>query len=132
MSGCHTARVTHARSVLVIADATPDAIRALGAAPDLTFAANRIGTLVTGRLGDRVIDYADRVEGPVYDVMYHPRTGWFAVTIYRGLTNTVRWDNRPDGNPGYPRTDAVLGATAPLAILGALDIAPALLDYHPA
>ncbi len=120
-----------ARSVLVIAGASPDVVRAFGTAPDLTFAANRIGTLVTGPLGDRVIDYADRVEGPVYDVMYHPKTGWFAVTIYRGLENTVRWDNRPDANPGYPRIDAVLGASSPLAILDALDVDPALVDYHP-
>jgi hypothetical protein len=115
----------------VIADATPESVNALGGGTDLTFAANRIGTIVTGPVGDRVIDYADRVDGPVYDVMYHSKTGWFAVTIYRGLENTVRWDNRPDANPGYPRVDTVLGASSPLAILDALDIDPALVDYHP-
>ena len=96
-----------------------------------TARANRLGALVV-QPGDRVIDYAAQFAGPVYDVMYNPNTGWFVVTIYRDLSPPERWDNRPGSNPGYTRVDDVLGATAPLAILQALDIEPALLGYAPA
>ena len=92
---------------------------------------NRLGALVV-KPGDRVIDFAAEHAGPVYDVMYNPSTGWFAVTIYRDLAPPERWDNRPGTNPGYTRVDAVLGASAPLAILQALDIEPSVLGYAPA
>ena len=117
------------RTACVIAGASPTEVERADA---ITVRANRLGVLVTGRPGDRVIDYADRFAGPVYDVMYNPGTGWFVVTIYRRLTPPKRWDNRPGTNPGYERVDDVLGATSPLAILDALDIDPALLGYAPA
>lgn len=117
------------RTACVIAGATPDEVAQVGASPAIALRANRLGTLVTGRPGDLVIDYAAELPGPVYDVMYNPSTGWFAVTVYRGLAATTRWDNRPGTDPGFPRTDAVLGAATPLAILAALDIAPAALGY---
>jgi hypothetical protein len=61
--------------------------------------------------------------------MYNAGTGWFAVTVYRGLAQTTRWDNRPGTNPGYPRVDDILGATTPLSILDALDIPPGVIGY---
>jgi len=117
------------RTACVIAGADPSAIEP---APSITVRANKLGVLVTGKPGDRVIDYAEQFPGPVYDVMYNPGTGWFVVTIYTDLAPPVRWDNRPGTHPGYPRVDDVLGAVSPLAILEALDIDPALIGYAPA
>jgi hypothetical protein len=91
---------------------------------------NKLGTLVTGRPGDLVIDYAAELPGPVYDVMYSAKTGWFSVTVFRGLDPPVRWDNRPGTFPGYTRIEEVLGATTPTMILDALDIPPTALGYH--
>jgi hypothetical protein len=119
------------RTACVVSGASPAEVAAVGAGDDITLRENRLGTLVTGRPGDRVIDYAAELAGPVYDVMYNAGTGWFAVTIYRGLT-AVRWDNRPGTDPGYTRVDDVLGARSPLEILAVLDIAPAVLGYAPA
>src|SRR5690606_14492307 len=110
------ARAMSTRSACVIAGATPEQVTAVGMHPGIVVRANKLGTLVTGRPGDLVIDYAFVLPGPVYDVMWNPSTGWFAVTIYRGETAT-RWDNRPGTNPGYPRADDVLGATTPRTIL---------------
>lgn len=95
----------------------------------MTSRTNRHGTLVTGKPGELVIDYAAELVGPVYDVMYNADTGWFAVTVYRGLHQPVRWDNRPGTNPGYPRTDAILGASTPIGILDALDVPAASIGY---
>ncbi len=120
------------RTACVIANAKPDEVAPVGESPDIAIRKNRLGTLVTGRPGDPVIDYAEKFEGPVYDVMYNPRTGWFVVTIYTDLAQPVRWDNRPGTNPGYPRVDNVLGAESPLAILAALDIDAQLIGYAPA
>ena len=117
------------RSACVIAGATPEEVAAVGTSERIQLRTNRLGTLVSGRPGDLVIDYAAELPGPVYDVMYNAGTGWFAVTIYRGLERTTRWDNRPGTNAGYPRVDDILGATTPLAILAALDIAPGMLGY---
>lgn len=117
------------RTACVIVGATPDEVAAVGTSRSIAMRTNKLGTLVTGRPGDLVIDYAAELPGPVYDVMYNASTGWFAVTVYRGLEHTTRWDNRPGTNPGYPRTDDILGATTPLAILDALDISPAALGY---
>jgi hypothetical protein len=115
-----------------VVGAAPDEVAAVGTNEHMTLRANRLGTLVTGRPGDLVIDYAAELPGPVYDVMYSARTGWFSVTVFRGLAPPVRWDNRPDTPAGYPRIDDVLGATTPAAILDALDIPAAALDYHTA
>lgn len=117
------------RSACVIAGATPAQVAAIGASDRIRLAPNRLGTLVSGRPGDLVIDYAAELPGPVYDVMYNAGTGWFSVTIYRGLDRTTRWDNRPGTDPGFPRVAEVLGATTPVAILDALDIAPGVLGY---
>jgi hypothetical protein len=117
------------RTACVIAGATPEEVAAVGTSGRIVLRPNRLGTLVSGRPGDLVIDYAAELPGPVYDVMYNATTGWFAVTVYRGLEHTTRWDNRPGTNPGFPRVDDILGATTPLAILAALDISPGLLGY---
>jgi hypothetical protein len=118
-----------ARTACVVVGATPDQVAAIGSNGKTTLRANKLGTLVTGRPGGLVIDYAAELEGPVYDVMYSARTGWFSVTVFRGLEPPVRWDNRPGTNPGYPRIDDVLGATTASAILDALDIPPDELGY---
>ncbi len=122
--------VPAARTACVVVGAGPDRVAAVGATSKTTLRVNKLGTLVTGRPGDLVIDYAAALEGPVYDVMYSATTGWFSVTVFRGLEPPVRWDNRPDTNAGYPRIDDVLGATTPTAILDALDIPAAALGYH--
>jgi hypothetical protein len=109
--------------------ATEAEVTAVGASDRIATRTNRHGTLITGRPGDLVIDYAAELPGPIYDVMYCPQTGWFAVTIYRGLEPPVRWDNRPGTNPGYPRVDDILGATTPAAILDALDIPAQAIGY---
>jgi len=116
------------RSVCVIAGATPAEVTAVGLNERIAVRANALGTLVTGRPGDLVIDFAAELPGPVYDVMYNAQTGWFSVTVFRGLEAT-RWDNRPGTNPGYPRIDAVLGASTPMSILAVLDIPPDALGY---
>ena len=117
------------RTACVIAGATPAEVAAVGTAERIQLRANRLGTLVSGRPGDLVIDYAAELPGPVYDVMYNASTGWFSVTVYRGLDRTTRWDNRPGEHPGFPRVHEILGATTPLAILEALDIAPSMIGY---
>jgi hypothetical protein len=109
------------RSACVIAGATPEQVAAIGDKPGLERCANKLGTLVTGRAGDLVIEYALALPGPVYDIMWNPATTWFAVTIYRGQ-HATRWDNRPGDDAGYPRAQDVLGATTPRAILDALDV----------
>lgn len=121
-----------ARTACVVVGAAPDEVAAVGINERTTLRANRLGTLVTGRPGDLVIDYAAELAGPVYDVMYSAKTGWFSVTVFRGLEPPVRWDNRPGTNPGYARIDDVLGATTPTAILEVLDVPAAAIDYHSA
>lgn len=112
----------------MIADATPEQVAAVGSKSTIELRANRLGTLVTGRPGDLVIDYAAALPGPVYDVMWNAETGWFAVTIFRGETAT-RWDNRPGEDAGYPRVPDVLGATTPITILAALDVPADVIGY---
>lgn len=119
-----------ARTACVVVGVLPDQVAAIGTNDRTTLRANKLGTLVTGRPGDLVIDYAAELTGPVYDVMYSAKTGWFSVTVFRGLEPPVRWDNRPGTNPGYARIDDVLGATTPTMILDALDIPPTALGYH--
>jgi hypothetical protein len=118
-----------ARTACVVVGAGPDEVAAVGTNPRTTLRANKLGTLVTGRPGDLVIDYAAELSGPVYDVMYSAQTGWFSVTVFRGLEPPVRWDNRPGTDPGYPRIGDVLGATSPTMILDALDIPAGALGY---
>ncbi len=116
------------RSACVIAGATPEQVRAIGASDAIQLRENQLGTLVTGRPGDLVIDYALALPGPVYDVMWNAGTRWFAVTIFRGQ-DAVRWDNRPGEDAGYPRAADVLGATTPRSILEALDIPADAIGY---
>ena len=116
------------KTACVVTGATPDEVAAIGTSPAIAMRANRIGTLVSGKPGDLVIDYALAVTGPVYDVMWNADTGWFAVTIFRGQ-EAVRWDNRPGTDAGYPRVDDVLGATSPTAILEALDVPADAIGY---
>jgi hypothetical protein len=120
------------RSACVIAGSAPGDVAAVGRHAEIALRENRLGTLVTGRPGQLVIDYAAELAGPVYDIMYNPRTGWFAVTIYRGLGSPVRWDNRPGTNPGYPRVADVCGATTPMTILDALDVPATAIGYSEA
>lgn len=119
------------RSACVIAGATPAQIRAVADGERITIRENRLGTLVTGSPDGAVIDFAAELPGPVYDVMYNAGTNWFAVTIYRGEAQPVRWDNRPGEDAGYPRVPDVLGATTPHAILEALDIPADAIGYAP-
>ena len=116
------------KTACVVTGATPDEVAAIGTSSAIAMRANRIGTLVTGKPGDLVIDYAFAVTGPVYDVMWNADTGWFAVTIFRG-DQAVRWDNRPGTDAGYPRVDDVLGATSPRTILQALDVPSDVIGY---
>jgi hypothetical protein len=116
------------RSACVIEGSKPDEVASRGRSDAIALRPNRLGTLVTGRPGDLVIDYAFDLPGPVYDVMWNPETGWFAVTVYRGQDAT-RWDNRPGTNPGYPRVDHVLGASTPRTILEALDVPADAIGY---
>jgi hypothetical protein len=116
------------RTACVIAGATPDEVRGVGGNDTLAFRTNRLGTLVTGKPGDVVVEYAFALAGPVYDVMWNAETGWFAVTIYRGQ-QAMRWDNRPGADAGYPRVDDVLGATTPRTILEALDVPADAVGY---
>jgi hypothetical protein len=116
------------RSACVITGASPAQVASIGTSDAITLRENRLGTLVVGRPGDLVIDYAFQLAGPVYDVMWNASTGWFAVTIYRGQ-EAVRWDNRPGSDAGYPRADDVLGARSPRDILAALDIPADVIGY---
>jgi len=116
------------RSACVVAQATPAELAAIGNTGQIAVRTNKLGALVTGRPGDLVIDFALGLPGPVYDVMWNPDTGWFAVTIYRG-EQAVRWDNRPGTDPGYPRVPDVLGATTPRTILAALDVPADAIGY---
>jgi hypothetical protein len=118
------------RTACVVIGAAPEEVAAVGTNARTSLRANKLGTLVTGRPGDLVIDYAAELAGPVYDVMYSAQTGWFSVTVFRGLGPPVRWDNRPGTDAGYTRIGDVLGATTPTAILDALDIPPGALGYH--
>ena len=119
-----------ARTACVVVGAIPEQVAAVGTNERTALRPNRLGTLVTGRPGDLVIDYAAELTGPVYDVMYSARTGWFSVTVFRGMEPPLRWDNRPGSDPGYQRIGDVLGATTPTMILDALDIPAAALGYH--
>ncbi len=117
------------RTACVIAGATPEQVVAAGVNARIAVRTNRLGTLVTGRPGDLVIDYAAELDGPVYDIMYNASTGWFSVTVFKGLDKPSRWDNRPGTDPGYPRIDNVLGASTPMAILAVLDVPPDAVGY---
>lgn len=119
-----------ARTACVVVGAAPEQVAAVGTNARTLLRSNKLGTLVTGRPGDLVIDYAAELTGPVYDVMYSAQTGWFSVTVFRGLEPPLRWDNRPGTDPGYRRIDDVLGATSPTMILDALDIPATALGYH--
>jgi len=117
------------RTACVVTGAEPAKVGSVGGTDGIVIQENKHGSLVTGRPGDRVIDYAIELGGPVYDVMYSAKTGWFSVTVFRGMDRPTRWDNRPDQEAGYPRIPDVLGATTPGAILDALDIPPAAIGY---
>ncbi len=117
------------RTAAVIVGATPEQVVAVGVNARIAVRANALGTLVTGRPGDLVLDYAAELAGPVYDIMYNAQTGWFSVTVFQGVAPPVRWDNRPGTNPGYPRVDDILGASTPMTILAVLDIPVDAIGY---
>ena len=128
-------RLGRTRSACVVVGAPLDAVQRICEEETedharFTVRANRLGVLVWGRLGGLPVDLADSFAGPVYDILYNPTSGWFAVTIFHGTDSSpVRYDNRPDDDAGYPRVADVLGETAPVAILAALDIPADVLGY---
>jgi len=113
-----------ARSACVVVGATPDEVAAVKVTEEMTIRANRLGTLVLGRLGSLPLDYAERFDGPVYDILYNPTTGWFVVMIFEGFEPPRRFELGATGETagGYTRIGDVLGATTPEAILDALDV----------
>jgi hypothetical protein len=113
-----------ARSACVVVGATPEAIARIHVSDDLAIRANRLGTLVMGRLASLPLDYAEQFDGPVYDILYNPETGWFSVTIFDGMEPPRRFDASADGDTagGYTRVHDILGASDPRAILAALDV----------
>lgn len=120
-----------ARSACVVVGASPAQVAAVADSDRIAIAANRHGSLVTGRLGSIPVDYAEAFAGPVYDILYNPTSGWFAVTVYRGVEDSpVRFDNRPGQDAGYPRVPDILGATTPLDILAVLDVPAAAIAYR--
>lgn len=130
MSDDKSESTVQTRTACVIANATPDQVVAVGVHPRIAVRANRLGTLVTGRPGDLVIDYASELPGPVYDIMWNAQTRWFSVTIFNGVGPPKRWDNRdPSSNPGYTRVPDILGASTPMAILAVLDVPPEAIGY---
>jgi hypothetical protein len=119
-----------ARSACVVVGASPAQVAAVADSDRIAIAANRHGSLVTGRLGSLPVDYAEAFAGPIYDILYNPTSGWFAVTVYRGVEESpVRYDNRPGQDAGYPRVADILGATTPEGILAALDVPAAAIAY---
>src|SRR5688572_27593441 len=68
--GMATSDAPAAKTACVVVGAAPEEVAAVGRNDRTTLRANRLGTLVTGRPGDLVIDYAAELPGPVYDVMY--------------------------------------------------------------
>lgn len=113
-----------ARSACVVVGALPDQVAAVKITGEMTVRANRLGTLVLGRLGSLPVDYSERFDGPVYDVLYNPTTGWFCVTIFDGSLHPRRFEPGATGDTvgGYARAPDILGATTPEAILDALDV----------
>jgi hypothetical protein len=122
-----------ARSACVVVGATPSEVAALrDTEPEADFQvrANRHGALLFGRLSGLPIELADAFDGPVYDIMYNPTSGWFSVTVFKGVRESpVRYDNRPDEEAGYPRVGDILGATSPPDILEALDVPAEVIGY---
>jgi hypothetical protein len=118
-----------ARSACVIVGAAPDAVAEVHVSPELSIRANRLGTLVQGRLGSLPVDYAEMFDGPVYDVLFNPTTGWFSVTIFEGEAPPRRFDPSAVGDTagGYVRVRDILGAREPLDVVRALDIPEAML-----
>jgi hypothetical protein len=113
-----------ARSACVVVGAAPDEVAAVRITDEMSVRANRLGTLVLGRLGSLPVDYAERFDGPVYDVLYNPTTGWFCVTIFDGGLEPRRFEPGATGDTvgGYRRAPDILGATTPETILDALDV----------
>jgi len=54
------------RTACVIVGATPDQVGAVGLHERIALRTNRLGTLVTGRPGELVIDFASEFAGPVH------------------------------------------------------------------
>lgn len=113
-----------ARSACVVVGATPEQVADVMVTDELSIRANRLGTLVLGRLGSLPVDYAERFGGPVYDILYNPTTGWFCVTVFDDDRPPHRFEPGATGDTvgGYARADDILGATTPEAILDALDV----------
>jgi hypothetical protein len=113
-----------ARSACVVVGASPEEVAGFHITPEVAIRANRLGTLVTGRLASLPVDLAERFAGPVYDVMVNPSTGWFCVTIFEGAAAPRRFEPGATGDTvgGYARAADILGATTREAVLDALDI----------
>jgi hypothetical protein len=119
-----------ARSACVIVGAVPEEVAALHVSAELAIRANRLGTLVIGRLGSLPLDYSEHFDGPVYDVMFNPTTGWFCVTVFAAADPPVRFEPDTSGQMlgGYTRVPDILGATTRDGVLEALDIPRAFVD----
>ena len=113
-----------ARSACVVVGATPEQVAGVKVTEEMSIRANRLGTLVLGRLGSLPLDYAERFDGPVYDILYNPTTGWFVVMIFEGFEPPRRFELGATGDTagGYTRVGDVLGADTPESILDALDV----------
>jgi hypothetical protein len=118
-----------ARSACVVVGARPDEVAGFHVTPEIDIRANRLGTLVTGRLASLPLDLAERFDGPVYDVLVNPSTGWFCVTIFEGAEPPRRFEPGATGDTvgGYARAADILGATTREQVLDALDIPRDLL-----
>ena len=107
----------------VIAGATPEQVRAVGASDRIAVRANKLGTLVTGRPDGLVIDYAAELRARSTTSCTTRGTGWFAVTIY-----TRREPAGAVGQSPRTRTQAIRASTTSSArrrratILDALDV----------
>ncbi|HTJ47136.1 MAG TPA: hypothetical protein VL463_33775 [Kofleriaceae bacterium] len=121
-----------ARSACVVVGAGTEEVEQLGKAePNVDFHVrpNKHGVLIYGRLRGLPIELADAFDGPVYDILYNPTSGWFSVTVFKGIRESpVRYDNR-EGECGYPRVHEILGATSPRDILDVLDVPADVIGY---
>lgn len=119
-----------ARSACVVVGVTPDEVTRVHVSAEMTIRANRLGTLVMGRLGSLPLDYAEQFDGPVYDLMYNPTTGWFSVTIFEGVEPPRRFEPgaTDDVVGGYARAPDILGATTREAVLAALDVPASFVE----
>ena len=69
------------RSACVVSGAPPEQVAAKATKPTVELRANKLGTLITGKIGDLAIDLAFELAGPVYDVMWNDRVTYGQVHL---------------------------------------------------